>query len=77
MGALLGGVIGGQMASSSELVYYCTGLSRTRIVLSALKTVIPVMLLVMLLGEYIAPLGVQKAKDIKTAAVSGTDHGLC
>lgn len=73
MGALLGGVIGlGQMASSSELVVLqAAGLSRTRIVLSALKTVIPVMLLVMLLGEYIAPLGVQKAKDIKTAAVSG------
>ena len=73
MGALLGGVIGlGQMASSSELVVLqAAGLSRTRIVLSALKTVIPVMLLVMLLGEYVAPLGVQKAKDIKTAAVSG------
>ena len=73
MAALLGGVIGlGQLASSSELVVLqATGLSRTRIVLSALKTVIPVMFLVMLLGEYVAPLGEQKAHDLKTEALTG------
>jgi lipopolysaccharide export system permease protein len=73
MAALLGGVIGlGQLASSSELVVLqAAGLSRTQIVLSALKTVIPAMILVMLLGEYVAPLGEQKAHDIKTTAISG------
>lgn len=73
MAALLGGVVGlGQLASTSELVVLqAAGLSRTSIVLSALKTVIPAMLIVMLIGEYVAPLGEQKAKDIKTAAVSG------
>lgn len=73
MAALLGGVIGlGQMASSSELVILqAAGLSRSSIVLSALKTVVPAMLLVMLLGEYVVPYGEQKSKDIKTAAISG------
>lgn len=73
MAALLGGVIGlGQLASSSELVVLqAAGLSRTQIVISALKTVIPAMFLVMLLGEYVAPLGEQKAHDIKTTAISG------
>lgn len=72
MAALLGGVVGlGQMASSSELVIFqATGLSRARIVMSSMKTVIPAMILVMLLGEYVAPLGEQKSQDIKTTAVS-------
>lgn len=73
MAALLGGVIGlGQLASSSELVVLqAAGLSRAQIVISALKTVIPVMFLVMLMGEYVAPLGEQKAHDLKTTAISG------
>ncbi|WP_038149259.1 LPS export ABC transporter permease LptG [Tolumonas lignilytica] len=73
MAALLGGVIGlGQLASSSELVVLqAAGMSRAQVVISALKTVIPAMLLVMLLGEYVAPLGEQKAHDIKTSAVTG------
>ncbi|ACQ92178.1 permease YjgP/YjgQ family protein [Tolumonas auensis DSM 9187] len=73
MAALLGGVIGlGQLASSSELVVLqAAGLSRAKIVISALKTVIPVMFLIMLLGEYVAPIAEQKAHDIKTSAISG------
>lgn len=73
MAALLGGVIGlGQLASTSELVVLqAAGLSRTAIVISALKTVIPAMIIVMLIGEYVAPFGEQKAKEIKTVAVSG------
>lgn len=73
MAALLGCVVGlGQMASSSELVVLqAAGLSRAKIVISALKTVIPVMILVMLLGEYVAPIAEQRAHDIKTTAVSG------
>ena len=56
MAALLGGVIGlGQLASSSELVVLqAAGLSRAKIVISALKTVIPVMFLVMLALTLIA-----------------------
>lgn len=73
MAALLGGVVGlGQLASNSELVVLqAAGLSRAQIVISALKTVIPAMLLVMLLGEYVAPLGEQKSHDLKTSAISG------
>lgn len=72
MAALLGGVIGlGQMASNSELVVFqATGLSRAQIVMSSLKTVIPAMFLVLLLGEYVAPLGEQHSQDIKTTALS-------
>ena len=72
MGALLGGVIGlGQLASTSELVVLqATGRSRLNIVMAVLKTAIPVMILILLMGEYLAPITEQKARDMKTQAIS-------
>ncbi len=73
IGALLGGVIGlGQLASSSELVVLqAAGRSRFNIVMAVLKMVLPTMILVMLIGEYLAPLTERRADDLKSMAVSG------
>lgn len=73
IGALLGGVIGlGQLASSSELVVLqSVGKSRFAIVLAVLKTVLPVMIIIVLMGEYLAPLTERRADDLKTMARSG------
>lgn len=73
IGALLGGVIGlGQLASSSELVVLqSVGRSRFNIVMAVLKTVLPVMILIMLVGEYLAPITERRADDLKSMAVSG------
>lgn len=73
MGALLGGVIGlGQLAQSSELVVLqAAGRSRLNIVAAVLKTVLPVMVLFLLLGEYGVPYTELKAKDFKAHALSG------
>lgn len=73
MGALLGALIGlGALASSSELVVIqAAGQSRFKIVISAMKTAIPMMLLVMFMGEYIAPYTEQKAVELRAEATSG------
>lgn len=70
--ALLGGLLGlGQLASSSELVVMqAAGRSRFNIVLSALKTTLPLMLLIMLVGEYVAPATKLAADDLRTQARS-------
>lgn len=73
MAALLGGLIGlGALASSSELVVIqAAGQSRLKIVISAMKTAIPMMLLVMLMGEFVAPYTELKATELRTEATSG------
>ena len=73
IGALLGGVIGlGQLASTSELVVLqSVGRSRFNIVMAVLKTVLPVMILIMLVGEYLAPITERRADDLRTMAISG------
>jgi lipopolysaccharide export system permease protein len=73
MAALLGALIGlGAMASSSELVVIqAAGQSRFKIVLSAMKTAIPMMIIVMLMGEYVAPYTEQKAAELRGEATSG------
>jgi len=73
MAALLGALIGlGAMASSSELVVIqAAGQSRFKIVLSAMKTAIPMMLIVMLMGEYVAPYTEQKAAQLRGESISG------
>ncbi len=73
IGALLGGVIGlGQLASSSELVVLqAAGRSRFNIVMAVLQYVLPAMVVVMLVGEYLAPLTERHADDLKSMAVSG------
>ncbi|WP_375057178.1 LPS export ABC transporter permease LptG [Zobellella sp. DQSA1] len=70
--ALLGGLIGlGQLASSSELVVMqASGSSRFNIVISALKTALPLMLLIMLMGEFVAPVTKLAADDLRTQSRS-------
>jgi lipopolysaccharide export LptBFGC system permease protein LptF len=72
LAALLGGLIGlGQLATSSELVVMqAAGRSKISIVMAALKTAIPLMLLVGLMGEYVAPAAKRMADDIKAGAMS-------
>jgi len=73
MAALLGALIGlGALASSSELVVIqAAGQSRFKIVLSAMKTAIPMMIVVMLMGEYVAPYTEQKAAELRGESISG------
>ncbi|OIN10004.1 LPS export ABC transporter permease LptG [Oceanisphaera psychrotolerans] len=70
--ALLGGLIGlGQLASSSELVVMqASGSSRFNIVTSALKTALPLMLIIMLVGEYVVPATKLAADDLRTQSRS-------
>jgi len=72
MAALLGALIGlGSLASSSELVVMqAAGISRLQIVLAVLKTAVPLMLAVMLIGEYVAPVSDQLAMERKTVKMS-------
>ncbi|MCS3460476.1 LPS export ABC transporter permease LptG [Aeromonas rivuli] len=72
LAALLGGLIGlGQLASSSELVVMqAAGRSKLSIVIAALKTAIPLMLVFSLVGEYVAPIAKRTADDIKAGAMS-------
>ena len=73
MAALLGALIGlGMMATNSELVVMqAAGISRLQIILSVMKTAIPLMLMVMALGEWGAPLAEQKARNLRTQEISG------
>lgn len=63
MAVLLGALIGmGMLASNSELVVMqASGMSRLQITMSAMKTAVPLMLLVMVLGEWGAPIAEQKS----------------
>jgi lipopolysaccharide export system permease protein len=73
MATLLGALIGmGLLAQSSELVVMqAAGLSRTKITMSAMKSVVIIILAVMALGEYVTPVSESKAKQIRTQALSG------
>ncbi|MDF0533877.1 LPS export ABC transporter permease LptG [Shewanella yunxiaonensis] len=73
MAVLLGALIGlGVLASNSELVVMqASGLSRLQITLSVMKTAIPMMLLVMALGEWGAPVAEMKASELKATKISG------
>ena len=73
MAVLLGGLIGlGMLASNSELVVMqASGMSKLDISISTLKTAIPLMLLVMALSEWGAPIAEQKANEHKAVKVSG------
>lgn len=73
MATLLGALIGmGLLAQSSELVVMqAAGLSRTKITISAMKSVVLIIIAVMALGEYITPVSESKAKQIRTQALSG------
>jgi lipopolysaccharide export system permease protein len=73
MAALLGALIGlGMLASSSELVVMqAAGFSKLNIGMSVLKTAIPLMVLVTLLGQWGAPQAQKMARDLRTFATSG------
>lgn len=73
LAALLGGLIGlGQLATSSELVVMqAAGRSKLSIVMAALKTAIPLMIVFTLVGEYVAPIAKRTGEDIRAGAISG------
>ncbi|HAS6349707.1 TPA: LPS export ABC transporter permease LptG [Vibrio vulnificus] len=73
MAALLGALIGlGMLASSSELVVMqAAGFSKLDIGISVLKTAVPLMLVVMALGQWGAPEAQKMARDLRSFALSG------
>ena len=73
MSALIGGLIGiGMLASNSELVVMqAAGLSRLDIIKSVMKTAIILILVSMAIGEWLAPSGEAKAREIRAQAISG------
>lgn len=73
MATLIGGLIGmGILASNSELVVMqAAGQSRWNIITSAMKSALLMVLFVMSIGEWVAPLTETKAKEIRTQAISG------
>lgn len=73
MATLLGGLIGmGTLASNSELVVMqSAGQSRWDITVSAMKSALLMVLFVMAIGEWVAPITEAKAKEIRTQAISG------
>ncbi len=73
MAALLGALIGlGALAASSELVVMqASGFSRLKIGLSVIKTAIPLILVIMLLGEWGIPQTEQFARNMRSQAISG------
>ncbi|MCL1079762.1 LPS export ABC transporter permease LptG [Parashewanella spongiae] len=72
MAVLLGGLIGlGMLASNSELVIMqASGLSRLQITFSVMKTAVPLMLLVMALSEWGAPVAEKKAYELRASRIS-------
>lgn len=76
MAALIGALIGlGSLASSSELVVMqAAGLSKFRIANSVLKTAIPMVIAVMLLGEFVAPKTDKEAYYMRDQARSGSER---
>jgi lipopolysaccharide export system permease protein len=73
MATLLGGLIGmGLLAQNSELVVMqASGLSRWNIIASAMKSLMVLIVLVMLVGEFVTPRSESKAKELRTQALSG------
>ena len=70
--ALLGSLIGlGGMANSSELIAMrAAGISRGRILLAVMKTGCLLLLVVLLVGELLAPVSEQKAQKIRADAMA-------
>lgn len=73
MSVLLGALIGlGILASSSELVVMqASGYSKLDIGLSVLKTAVPLMFIIMLLGEWGAPQAQKMARELRSFSISG------
>ena len=75
MAALIGALIGlGTLASSSELVVMqAAGIPKLRIGISVLKTAIPMVIAVMILGEFVAPQTDKLAYNMRNEARKGTE----
>lgn len=73
MSALIGGLIGiGMLASNSELVVMqAAGLSRFDIIKSVMKTAFILIIISMSIGEWLAPSGEERAREIRAQAISG------
>ncbi|WP_428772893.1 LPS export ABC transporter permease LptG [Vibrio sp.] len=73
MAALLGALIGlGMLASSSELVVMqAAGYSKLNIGMSVLKTAVPLMIIITLLGQWGAPQAQKLARDLRSFSTSG------
>jgi lipopolysaccharide export system permease protein len=71
--ALLGGLLGlGGLAAGNELVVFrASGVSVIRIVAAVLKTGMLMVMVVILIGEMIAPVGQQRAQDLKKRSQEG------
>ena len=83
MAALLGALLGlGMLAQRSELVVMqASGFTRMQIALSVMKTAIPLVLLTMAIGEWVAPQGEQMARNYRAQQMYGgslltTQQGL-
>ncbi|WP_075182789.1 LPS export ABC transporter permease LptG [Pantoea sp. 1.19] len=73
MAALLGALLGlGALAQRSELVVMqASGFTRLQIAGSVMKTAIPLVLLTMAVGEFLAPQGEQYARNYRAQLISG------
>jgi lipopolysaccharide export system permease protein len=73
MATLIGGLIGmGMLASNSELVVMqAAGMSRLSIIGAAMKSALLMVVFVMAMGEWVAPVSEAQAKEIRTQAISG------
>ncbi|MDU4364054.1 MAG: LPS export ABC transporter permease LptG [Klebsiella oxytoca] len=83
MAALLGALLGlGMLAQRSELVVMqASGFTRLQVALSVMKTAIPLVLLTMAMGEWVAPQGEQMARNYRAQQMYGgsllsTQQGL-
>ncbi|WP_216782637.1 LPS export ABC transporter permease LptG [Candidatus Profftia tarda] len=83
MAALLGALLSlGMLAQHSELVVMqAAGYARLQIAYSVMKTAIPLVIIVMAIGEWIAPEGEQAARNYRTqqmysGSLLSTQHGL-
>src|SRR5476651_1594944 len=83
MAALLGALLGlGTLATRSELVVMqASGFTRMQIASSVMKTAIPLVLLTMAIGEWVAPQGEQMARNYRAQQMYGgsllsTQNGL-
>ncbi|MDX7992521.1 LPS export ABC transporter permease LptG [Xenorhabdus sp. Reich] len=83
MAALLGALLGlGALATRSELVVMqASGFTRLQVAGSVMKTAIPLVLLTMVIGEWVAPQGEQLARNYRSQKMYGgslmsTNKGL-
>ncbi len=83
MAALLGALLGlGTLAQRSELVVMqASGFTRLQVAVAVMKTAIPLVLLTMAVGEFVAPQGEQMARNYRAQQLYGgslvsTQNGL-